>query len=176
MREFFASKNMSILHGRIGIMLYGSPRRKWWTRGFTLAELIVVIAIVGILSTIGLSVYAHFVDRARNTRAVAEIRMYEKQIMDFLNDTDRLPDTLAELGLEITLDPWKNLYQYINFATSPEAEDNRRTKGANPLNTDYDLYSMGKDGMSVPSLADSASQDDIIRADDGGYTGLASKY
>ena len=176
MKEFFNPKNMSILRWHTGIISCGSHNRQWWTRGFTLAEFIVVITIIGILSTIGLSVYRHFIDKARNTRAVAEIRMYEKEIMNFLNDTERLPDTLTELGLELTPDPWKNPYQYINFDTSPGAEDNRRTKGANPLNTDYDLYSIGKNRMSAPALTDDVSQDDIIRADDGGYTGLASEY
>jgi general secretion pathway protein G len=184
MQGFFDPRNMSIRHWRTGIISCCSQNRKWWTRGFTLAELIVVITIVGILSAIGLSVYKNFIDRARNTRAIAEIRMYEKEIMSFLNDAERLPYSLAELGRGVSLDPWKNPYQYINFDTSPGAEDKRRTKGTkgngkgkgSPLNLAYDLFSMGKDGMSAPALTEAASQDDIIRADDGGYTGLASEY
>ncbi len=100
MREFFDPRNKSILRWLTGIISSGYHNRKWWTRGFTLAELIVVITIIGILSSIGLSVYTHFIDKARNTRAVAEIRLLDKEIIGFLNGNDRLPDRLAEMGRE----------------------------------------------------------------------------
>ena len=45
-----------------------------------------------------------------------------------------------------------------------------------PLNSDYDLYSAGKDGKSRPPLSAQMSQDDIVRANDGAYIGLASQY
>jgi general secretion pathway protein G len=45
-----------------------------------------------------------------------------------------------------------------------------------PLNDDYDLYSMGKDGTSSPPLTAKVSQDDIIRANNGSYVGLASLF
>jgi general secretion pathway protein G len=45
-----------------------------------------------------------------------------------------------------------------------------------PLNSDYDLYSKGKDGESVPQIGDRRSQDDVLRANNGAYIGLASGY
>ncbi len=45
-----------------------------------------------------------------------------------------------------------------------------------PINTNFDLYSMGKDGKSKPPLRAKDSLDDIIYANDGDYIGLASDY
>ncbi|MFQ5988854.1 MAG: hypothetical protein ACE5K9_02950 [Candidatus Methylomirabilales bacterium] len=45
-----------------------------------------------------------------------------------------------------------------------------------PLNSDYDLYSKGKDGQSQPPLTAQARRDDIVRANDGGFVGLAPEY
>ncbi len=45
-----------------------------------------------------------------------------------------------------------------------------------PINTDYDLYSMGADGKSLAPLTAKASQDDIIRANDGLFIGRASEF
>jgi general secretion pathway protein G len=45
-----------------------------------------------------------------------------------------------------------------------------------PINTTYDLYSKGKDGDSSPPLTARASQDDVVRANDGGFIGLGSRY
>jgi general secretion pathway protein G len=45
-----------------------------------------------------------------------------------------------------------------------------------PINYDYDLYSVGKDGQTQPPLTVQASWDDVIRANGGGYVGLARLY
>lgn len=45
-----------------------------------------------------------------------------------------------------------------------------------PINSTYDLYSMGADGRSALPLTAQHSHDDIIRANDGTYIGLAELY
>jgi general secretion pathway protein G len=164
-----------------------SPNWNQRSQGFTLVELVVVMGILAILTLLGTGAYSHFINKAKNTRAIAEIRLLEKEILEFWQTNDRLPDTLAELGHAAMLDPWKTPYQYINFDTTSGGEDIRRiTKKNNNkgkgkgnsavLNEDFDLFSMGKDRLSAPDLNDGSSLDDIVRADDGRYTGLASEY
>jgi general secretion pathway protein G len=45
-----------------------------------------------------------------------------------------------------------------------------------PINTYFDLYSMGADGQTTLSLSSTQSQDDVIWANDGTYLGLGSNY
>ena len=52
----------------------------------------------------------------------------------------------------------------------------RRDKNANPVNSDFDLYSMGRDGLTVPQFAGKKARDDIVRANNGDFYGLAEKH
>ena len=52
----------------------------------------------------------------------------------------------------------------------------RKDHALNPLNTDYDLYSSGADGQSKPQITQKLSLDDVIRASNGAYVGLASDF
>ena len=45
-----------------------------------------------------------------------------------------------------------------------------------PLNTDFDLYSVGPDGDSRLPLTAAASRDDILRANNGAFIGRAENY
>jgi general secretion pathway protein G len=45
-----------------------------------------------------------------------------------------------------------------------------------PLNTTYDLYSVGKDNSTSGSLNSSVSFDDVVRANDGGFLGQGSRF
>jgi general secretion pathway protein G len=52
----------------------------------------------------------------------------------------------------------------------------RRDQYLFPLNTDYDLFSLGADHQTASSLSESIGQDDVIRANNGGFFGLAGDY
>lgn len=45
-----------------------------------------------------------------------------------------------------------------------------------PINSDFDIYSIGKNGATVVALTPPQSQDDVIRASDGGFYGLAKNF
>jgi general secretion pathway protein G len=44
------------------------------------------------------------------------------------------------------------------------------------VNTDFDLYSVGKDGLTVTAFTAKSARDDVVRANDGRYVGLAENY
>jgi len=44
------------------------------------------------------------------------------------------------------------------------------------LNSDYDLYSCGKNGESAPTIDDPLSRDDVVRGRDGTYIGPVSQF
>jgi general secretion pathway protein G len=52
----------------------------------------------------------------------------------------------------------------------------RKNKNLTPINSYFDLYSKGKDGLSTLPLTAKASRDDVILANDGAFIGLASNY
>jgi general secretion pathway protein G len=148
-------------------------------QAFTLVEILFAIAIIGTLGAIAVPVYDGYIDKARNSAAIAGIREIEGPLTSFMAEKGNPPDTLAEVGLSTKLDPWGRPYQYLRIQGVDKKDLKgawRRDRFANPLNTDFDLYSMGKDGASKPPLTAPVSHDDIVRANNGAFEGLASEY
>jgi general secretion pathway protein G len=144
--------------------------------GFTLVELLIVIAIILTVSAIAVPNLEAALDDARIARAVADINTIETDIQSYQTEYGVLPNTLADIGDDQLRDPWGNPYQYLNFANTKGKGKMRKDRFLVPINSEYDLYSMGKDGRSVPPITAKDSQDDIIRANDGSFVGLASQY
>ena len=157
-----------------GSVTRGQPR--WAGRGFTLVELLIVMAIIMTVSAIAVPSLQAAINSARIAKAVGDIRTLETDIEEYEIQNGQLPNTLADIGEATLTDPWGNPYQYLNFANVKGKGKMRKDRFLVPLNSDYDLYSMGADGKSVPPITAKESQDDILRANDGGFIGLASTY
>jgi general secretion pathway protein G len=146
------------------------------TRGFSLIELLIAMAIMATISAIAIPHLVSALDSAKLTKAVGDITSIETDIVGYESVYGVLPDTLAQIGDDTLLDPWKNPYQYLNHETMHGNGHARKDRFLVPLNSDYDLYSMGKDGQSAPPITAAPSQDDVIRVGSSNYVGLASQY
>jgi general secretion pathway protein G len=144
---------------------------------FTLVELALVLAVIGILSTMAVASYLRFQERARQSQAIVDLKSISTALDGHEISAGQLPATLAELGVEFSskIDPWGNAYVYTPVATSPVGKL-RKDKFLVPINSDYDLYSKGPDGASVASLQAAASRDDVVRASNGSFYGTARNY
>jgi general secretion pathway protein G len=134
------------------------------------------MAMIGILSAIAVPSYSSYIKKAKISEAVADIETISLEIEIFKAGNPGLPANLATVPGINLLDPWGNPYQYLNIETAKGKGNMRKDRFLVPINSDYDLYSMGEDGLSVPPLTAKSSRDDIIRANDGQFVGLAVQY
>lgn len=144
--------------------------------GMTLVELMLAVAIVGVLGAIAVPSYQAYVDRVRVAQAVSDIRSIEARITRYEVETRSLPDSLNDLDAGGFTDPWGNPYQYLNLEDKKSRGKSRKDHSLVPINSDYDLYSMGRDGRSVPPLTGQPSRDDVVRGRNGQFVGRASDF
>ena len=158
-------------NGRVAIACGPASRHR---RGFTLIELLSVVAIIGVLSAIAIPRNWEAVERARVARAIGDLRV----IATDLYSADSLPASLVAISRDKLLDPWGRPYVYLPFPAGAKGVPGgaRKDRFLVPINSRFDLYSLGPDGVSAPPLTAAGSKDDVIMANDGGYYGLASKY
>jgi len=157
--------------------------RRWalhdatWSRaaGLTLVELLVVMAILAVIVSVAVPAYSKSQERTRVAQAVIDIATMNVRLTQYVDDNRSPPPSLAGISEAGKLDPWGRPYVYTNLITANQGQA-RKNKNLVPINSQFDLYSMGADGQSVPPITAAKSQDDVILASDGRFVGLASDY
>ncbi len=144
-------------------------------RGLTIIELVIAAFIVTTLAGIAYIAHGHYVYKGQISSAIADVRAIEAKLFSHYADNGIFPPTLADVGESGRRDPWNRPYEYWPITGDPKQKV-RKDRNLHPLNTDFDLGSRGKDGATNLNLANSASQDDIIRANNGAFVGLGSNY
>ena len=144
-------------------------------RAFTIIELLSVVVIIGLLASIVTPKLTQLIDKARVARAIGDLRSVSQEIAV----RDSLPASLNAIGRGTLRDPWGRPYVYL---TLPAAVFPSQPVGARldrfgvAINSRFDLYSSGRDGLSALSLTAGDSQDDVVVGGDGGFSSLASRY
>ena len=229
--------------------------------GFSLIELMLAVAIVGVLAALAIPNYVGFLEKARIARTISELHGLAKEIQGFAWSAGTYPNSLADVGRSTLLDPWGTPYQYyrincgtvddipnlaklkLRFNSAPNVipatytpstgtkrpavlpvhtgdfpgqiflvqgagaggagaaaggagaggagaaaggagggppcggvSGARKDRFLVPINSDFDIYSMGTNRDSVAPLNPPKSQDDVVRASDGGFYGLARNF
>jgi len=152
--------------------------REGYSKAFTIFEAVIVLAALGTLLAVSIPIYTNVLNKARIVTAITDIASVSRELEDYLEENGTLPETLDEIRTNFR-DPWGRPYEYLVILGKNKSEVSgswRKDRFQVPLNTDFDLYSEGKDGRSGASLTDSKSYDDVVRANNGDYIGIASKY
>jgi general secretion pathway protein G len=144
--------------------------------GLTVVELLIIMALIASVAALTLPRFGRALEQARMERAVLDIAMIQFDVRRYFEDNGFFPASLDDLPRRVLPDPWGNPYQYLSLTDVKGKGKARKDRFLVPLNTDFDLYSMGPDGESVSPLTAKASRDDIVRANNGGFIGPASEF
>ena len=139
-----------------------------------LRNVIVVLAAVLVVGSFAVPAFTGYVERSRVARAVSDIGTVSLRLHQWQRSGRSLPQTLAEAGIT-AVDPWGRPYVYLRAADARRAQL-RKDGELVPLNSDFDLYSLGPDGISALALPAAPSRDDVVRAANGAFIGVAANY
>ncbi len=135
----------------------------------------IALAVLSLSLTFAVPAYRDYVTRAKSSKAISDIGIISMVIERYRAHNGDDPPPNLEAVDRAWLDPWGEPYIYRTL-DGPNLSAARKNKNLVPINTDFDLYSKGPDGDSVPPLTAKSSKDDIIRANNGAYVGIAENY
>ncbi len=133
------------------------------------------MAIVIVLAAIAVPNYLSMKEKAVFDDTLKTLREVSGKINLYYMEKDHYPSTLAEAGLADQRDHWGRPFIYNPFDTAAK-KTLRKYKNEHPINTDYDLLSLGKDGITSTNIQKKECKDDIIRANNGRFYGYGEDY
>ena len=140
-----------------------------------LPVVITVVAAALIVGSFAVPAFNGYVERSRVARAVSDIGTMSLKLLSLAARTSTSCPRISRRQGICGVDPWGRPYVYLRAADASRAQlrkDDERV----PLNTDFDLYSLGPDGVSALALPAAPSHDDVVRAANGAYIGVAVNY
>ena len=158
-------------------------------RGLTFLELLVASVIACILIVIAVPVFGTGqpdcdnpgarqgpLMRAKIAQVTGDIGEIHLAASRFELSNNRYPVDLAEIGLDDLRDPWGHPYRYLVVFGRQDVGPVRKDHNLKPVNSAYDIYSVGPDGVTASPFTSTPGKDDIVMANDGDYFGLACQY
>ena len=146
-------------------------------RGLTVVELLLSLALAGTIAAILIPSFASHAREVRLRAGMMSLRTISTDISIYKDIHGTLPESLDDLPRVVANDGWGRQFVYVKLEGKPNSTGlSRKDHWLNPVNTDYDLYSLGADGDTHPQLSVGAGRDDVIRGQNGAYYGLAEGY
>ncbi|MBI3626495.1 prepilin-type N-terminal cleavage/methylation domain-containing protein [Candidatus Uhrbacteria bacterium] len=120
-------------------------------KGFTLVELLVVVAIIGLLSTLAVVALGNARQKARDAKRVADMKQIQTALELYFTDQNGYPSAVAA-GIDLGIAGSKSLSSGANFADVPGGTTYMASVPANPTpgGIPYHYYSFNAPQAACP--------------------------